>query len=440
MKGGKHMNYAEEYSRRLMQADEAVSLIPDESTIIHGMTIAEPPALLHAICERIRAKDLKKATIYSFNPQRHAAESYLQPDIADSVYAKSWFLSAAVRKQASVGLVQFIPSYLHQVPKFIREYMDVDVCVTTVSPMDKAGYFSFGTANDMTTTAAREARLLIVEVNENMPRVFGDSMLHISEVNAVVENHVPLIEIPAPEPKADDEKVGKLIAEMVPDGAVLQLGIGTLPNAICPQLVNHKDLAVHSELFGPGMMDLILKGAITGRRKTLHRNMHVFSVAYGDKSVFEFMDDNPSMAGYPSDYVMNPAVIAQNDNMLAVNSVLEVDLTGQCNAEHLAGFVFSGTGGQLDFVRGAYAAKGGKSVMTLYSSAKNATISRIVPRLQEGVAVTTPRMDTHYVCTEYGLVNLKNKSVGERAEAIISIAHPNFREELMREACEMRLL
>ncbi len=431
--------YDAEYARKLMQPDQAVSRIPDESDIIHGVTIAEPPALLQAIADRARAGDLRRATVYSFNPQRHAAETYLQPDVCDCIYAKSWFLSAAARKLASVGLVQFIPSYLHQAPKFIREYMDVDVCVTTVSPMDAAGYFSFGTANDMTSTAAREAKLLIVEVNENMPRVFGDSLLHISEVDAVVENHVPLMELPPPPSKPEDEIVGKLIAEIVPDGAVLQLGIGALPNAICPQLTHHKDLGIHSELFGPGMMDLILKGAATGRRKTLHQRLHVFSVAYGDAATFAFMNDNPSMASFGSDYVMDPAVIQQNDNMVAVNSVLEIDLTGQCNAEHLAGFQFSGTGGQLDFVRGAYAAKGGKSVMTLYSAAKDGTISRIVPRLKEGAAVTTPRMDTHYVCTEYGLVNLKHKSVGERAEALISIAHPNFREELTREAQEMRL-
>ncbi len=431
--------YRAEYDRKLATPEVAVAAIGQNSVIIHGVTIAEPPALLRAIAQRARAGDLRKATIYSFNPQKHAADTYLQPDLMDAVTVKSWFLSQATRKLATAGLVQFIPSYLHQVPKFIREYMQVDVCVTTVSPMDNAGYFSFGTANDLTSTAARQARHLIVEVNEHMPRVFGDSLLHISEVDAVVENHVPLLQLPAPEPNPLDSVVGKFIAEIVPDGAVLQLGIGNLPNGICPQLIGHNDLGIHSELFGPGMMDLILKGVITGRRKTLHRRKHVFSVAYGTDEVFAFMNDNPAMESYPSDYVMNPAVIAQNDHMVAVNSVLEVDLTGQCNAEHLAGYQFSGTGGQLDFVRGAYAAKGGKSIMTLYSSAKNETISRIVPSLQRGAVVTTPRMDTHYLCTEYGIVNLKHRSVGERAELIISIAHPHFRDSLTRSAEKMRL-
>ena len=432
--------YAAAYQRKLTTPEKAVQRISDRDTVIHGATFAEPPALLTAMAERIRANDLRELTVYSSNPQKYAQTTYLQPDLCDNVFAKSWFLSPASRHLASVGLVQFIPCYLHQTPRFIRDYLTVDICMTTVSPMDKAGYFSFGTANDMTSTAAREADVLLVEVNENMPRVFGDSLLHISEVDAVVENHVPLMEIPPPAPKPEDEIVGRLIAGIVEDESVLQLGIGTLPNAICPQLMHHRDLGIHSELFGPGMVDLILAGVITGRHKTLHRRKHVFSAAYGTRETFAFLHDNPSMASFPSDYVMDPAVIARNDKMVAVNSVLEIDLTGQCNAEHLAGFQFSGTGGQLDFVRGAYAAKGGKSIMTLYSTTKGGTVSRIVPRLKAGVAVSTPRQDTHYVCTEHGLVDLKQKSVGERAQALISIAHPDFREHLLREAQEMRLL
>lgn len=431
--------YRDEYLRKLTTAEGAIGCVKDGDNIVHGVTIAEPPALLRAIADRARAGDVKEVFIYSFNPQKHAAETYLALDIQDRIYAKSWFLSPSARKLAAVGVVQFIPSYLHQVPKFLRENMTVDVCVTTVSPMDKAGYFSFGTANDLTSTAARLAKKLVLEVNKNMPRVFGDSLIHISEVDAVVENHVPLMQLPAPRSKEQDAIIGRLVAEIIPDKAVLQLGIGALPNAICPFLENHKDLGIHSELFGPGMKDLIVKGVITGRAKSLHPRRHVFSVSYGTDDTFAFMNDNPSMASFPSDYVMNPAVIAQNDNMVAVNSIIQVDLTGQCNAEYLAGHEYSGTGGQLDFVRGAYAAKNGLSVMTFYSTARNDSISRVVPYLDKNAAVSTPRMDVHYLCTEFGLVNLKNKSVGERAMAIISLAHPNFRDELIREAEKMRL-
>ncbi len=432
--------YQEEYQRKLTTAEAAVAQIPDRGVLLHGMTIAEPPALLEAIAQRARSGGFSRIDIYCFNPQAHAARTYLQPELADVVHAYSWFLSPANRHLAAVGLVQFIPSYLHQVPKFIEEYMDLDVTVTTVSPMDKAGYFSFGTANDVTSVAARKARKLVVEVNENMPRVFGDALLHISEVDLVVENHVPLLELHPPEPKPEDDLVGRNIAAIVPDGAVLQLGIGALPNAICPHLSNHKDLGIHSELIGPGMVELIRKGIVTGRRKTLHRHKHVFALAYGTRDTFEFLNDNPSMESYPSSYVMDPAVIARNDNMVAVNSIIEVDLTGQCNAEFMSGTQFSGTGGQLDFVRGAFAAKGGLAVMAFYSTARNGSVSRVVGRLPKGAVVTTPRMDVHYLATEYGIVNLKQKSMGERAMAIISLAHPKFREELEHEAQQLKLL
>ncbi|NDV21684.1 acetyl-CoA hydrolase/transferase family protein [Desulfovibrio sp. JC022] len=431
--------YQAEYQRKLTTAQKAVGRISNGDTIVHGVTVAEPPALLKAIADRAKADDLTQIEMYSFNPQKHAADTYLASDIQHNIHAKSWFLGPSARKLAAVGLVQFIPSYLHQVPKFIREDMEVNVCVTTVSPMDKAGYFSFGTANDLTSTAARQAKFLILEVNENMPRVFGDSLVHISEVDCVVENHTRLLQLPAPAPKEFDAAIGKAVAGIIKDNSVLQLGIGTLPNAICPFLTEHNDLGIHSELFGPGMKNLILNGNITGRTKSLHRYKHVFAVSYGTDDTFEFMNDNPAMESYPADYVMNPCVVAKNDNMVAVNSVIEVDLTGQCNAEHMAGQEFSGTGGQLDFVRGAYAAKNGISVMTTYATAKNDTISRIVPRLGRDAAVTTPRTDVHYLCTEYGIVNIKNRSVGERAEAIISIAHPDFRDELRREAEKMRL-
>lgn len=430
--------FSNEYKRKLTTPEKAVEIIKNGDIIVHGVTIAEPPALLGAIADRARGGDIDRIDIYSFNPQRHAAETYLTYDVQDCIHAKSWFLGPSARKFASVGLVQFIPSYLHQVPKFLRENMAVDVCVTTVSPMDKAGFFTYGTANDLTSTAARLAKTLIVEVNKNMPRVFGDSLVHISEVDAVVENHVPLIQLSPPQPKEHDATVGKFIAEIIPDNAVLQLGIGTLPNAICPFLMNHKDLGIHSELFGPGMKDLIVAGVVTGRNKTIHRGKHVFSVSYGTNDTFEFMNDNPALESYPADYVMDPCVIARNDNMVAVNSVIEIDLTGQCNAEYMGGHAYSGTGGQLDFVRGAYAAKNGISVMTTYSTARDDTISRIVPTLGHNPTVTTPRMDVNWVCTEYGIVNLKNKSLGQRASALISIAHPKFRDELKRQAEEMR--
>lgn len=432
--------YRAEYKKKLTSPQKAVERIKNGDTIIHGVTLTEPPALLNAIADRARAGDLKGIKIYSFNPSVYAEKSYFSVDLCDCIETYSWFISKTARNQAAVGLCQYIPSYLHQVPKFIKENMTVDVTVTTVSPMDKAGFFSLGLSNPFTSIAARQSKMFIVEVNKNMPRVFGDSFVHISEVEAIVENHVPLLDLPLPEPKPEDEIIGKRMVELISDGAVLQLGIGTLPNAICPHLTGHKDLGIHTELLGPGMVELIKNGVINGRRKTLHRRKHIFSVCYGGKDTFDFMDDNPSMECYPSSYVMDPSVISKNDNMVAINSIIEVDLTGQCNAEFLGGFQYSGTGGQLDFVRGAYAARGGKSIMAFYATAKKGEVSRVVPRLAEGTSVTTPRMDVQYLATEYGIVNLKQKSVRERVLALISIAHPKFRDSLLREAENMLLM
>ena len=318
--------------------------------------------------------------------------------------------------------------------------MDTDVAMATVSPMDKAGFFSLGTANDYFSTAARTCRKLILEVNRAMPRVFGDAFIHISEVTAVVENHVPLMELKIADPKPEDDIIGPAIAALVPDGATIQLGIGNVPNAVARYLIDHRDIGIHTEMFTEGMVDLVETGVANGCRKTIHPYKHVFTTAAGTKRMYEFMDDNPSIESYPASHVCSPAVIAKNATMISINSVLEVDLLGQANAEHLEGATFSGTGGQLDFVRGAFASKGGKSFLAFYATAKSGTISRVVPQLPPGAVVTTPRADTHYLATEYGVVNLKGKSTRERALAIIGIAAPQFRDELTRAAEDMYLI
>jgi itaconate CoA-transferase len=432
--------YGSQYRQKLTTAQKAVEKIENGSTIVHGMINAEPPALLAAIADRARSGDLKDIKIFTLLPLAHAAKTVLAPDLSDCIQSYTWFVSASDRALVKVGLNYFVPNYFHQIPRLCRDFMDIDVTITTVSPLDKAGYFSFGTVNDYTSTAARHCKTLIVEVNENMPRVFGDSLLHISEVDAIVENHVPLLELIPPEPKPEDAIIGRYIAERVPDGATIQLGFGGIPNAVTRYLTGHKDLGIHSELFCSGMVDLIEKGAVTGRRKTLHPRKNVFTNTIGTRRMYEFINDNPSMESYPVSYTNDPAVIAQNDNMISINSIIEVDLLGQCNAEFLAGTQFSGTGGQLDFVRGAFNSRGGKSILAFYSTARGGEVSRVVPRFETGTVVTTPRMDTHYLVTEYGVVNLKGKSTRERALDIISIAHPKFRDDLLREAENMYLI
>ncbi len=433
-------DFNKQYREKLTTFDLAAKTVKDGDTLIHGVTIAEPPGLLAAIANRARLGDLNHLKVYTFNAQKHFAETLGNPDIADVVDSYSWFVSEGSRNMVQVGLTQFVPAYLHQVPKIVMETMEVDVAVTTVAPMNEEGYFSFGPCNGYLSVMATLCKTLIVEVNENMPFVYGDALIHISDIEMIVENTVPLLELLPMQPNPLDPIIGKIVAETIPDRAVIQLGIGTLPNAIAPYLDSHRDLGIHTELLCPGMVDLIQKGVITGAHKNVHTGKHIFSLAYGGKETFQYMNGNKSFENYPSSYVMNPAVIAQNHRMTAVNAILQVDLLGQCNAEYLEGRQYSGTGGQLDFVRGAYDSPDGKAILVLYSTAKNEEVSRIVGQFPAGTMVTTPRNDVHYIATEYGIVNLKGKSTRARALALISIAHPKFRDELMREAENMSLM
>jgi itaconate CoA-transferase len=278
----------------------------------------------------------------------------------------------------------------------------------------------------------------MVEVNPKMPRVFGDSSVHISEVDAIVENESPLFALPSRAATELDETISKYIVEMVPDGATLQVGIGGVPNAVCGGLTNHKDLGIHTELMMPSLVALIRSGAVTNKLKTLNRHKNVYTLATGDEAFYEFLNDNSSMELYPVDYVNDPYVIGQNDRVISISAFLEVGLDGEVNSEALEGKQYSAPGGQLDFVRGAQLSKGGKSILTAYSCAAKGSVSRIVPKIQG--PTTDPRADTQYIVTEYGVADMSGKSTAERAEALIAIAHPKFRDELRRGARELGYL
>ncbi len=434
------MNINREYRSKLLTPDAAIVRVKSGDTIVHGTSIAEPPALLTALAERVRQGGLSGLKIYSSLAMAYASRTVLSPDLSDCIESYSWFANDADRARHRVGLSYYVPTYLHQIPRLFSEYMDIDIVLTTVSPMDKHGYFTFGAVNDHPGAAARNCQTLIVEVNKNMPRVLGDTLLHVSEVDLIVENHVPLLEVLVPDPVPEDDAIGRCVAGMIPDGATIALGIGSIPNAIGSQLFNHRDLGIHTGTFTPVMVDLIEKGIVNGSKKNLHPRKHVFLLAQGTRRMYDFIHNNPSMESRPASYTEDPTVIASNDNMIAVSTVIEVDLTGQCNSEHLAGSQFSGTGGQVDFVRGAYNSRGGRSIQAFTATARKGTVSRIVPRLKSGTAVTIPRMDTHYLVTEYGAVNLKGKSTRDRALGIIGLAHPDFRERLLRAAEDMYLL
>jgi itaconate CoA-transferase len=440
------MDFRSLYQSKLTTPDRAVMIIPSGSTLSMGMAMAEPPALLQALADRADAGQIEDLKIYYFEATSIAGKTILRYELNDRICPYCMFITGVERALIKRGVedggrkvINYVPNNFHQAPRLLTEEIGIDTFVVTVSPMDQHGYFSFGVGNDYSTKVARSAKRLLVEVNDQMPRVNGiGAELHVSEVDAIVEHHVPLLELPVRPPTAEDEVIGRAVAELVPDGACLQMGVGALPNLVCAQLTGRNDLGIHTEALNPGLVDLIRAGVVTNRRKTLDRGKTVFTFAMGQKAMYDFLDNNPSIASYPVDYVNDPRVIAQNDDVISINATIQIDLTGACNSEHMLGHQYSASGGQLDFVRGAYASKGGKSIIAAQSTAAKGKVSRIVARLDG--PVTTPRIDTHYVVTEFGTVNLKGRSSTERARALIELAHPDFRAALTKSAKELHLI
>lgn len=433
------------YKKKLMSSEQAVQLIDRKCNIAFGMAVSQPPALLEAIANRAKAKDFEELKVYYMHAEEPANNTILQYELMDVIKPHPAFIGSkerALMKQGDANgnrkVIFYVPNSFSHLPRYFRENISLDACVVTVSPMDKSGFFTLGTNNDYTSTAAKTAKKLIVEVNKNMPRVFGDSLVHISQVTAIVENDAPLVALNPRAPLPEDEKIGEAIAKLIPDGATIQMGVGGVPDAVCKYLTKHNDLGIHSELLSPGMVELIKQGVVTGRRKKLNHGKHVFTLALGNKEMYDYMDNNPSMESYPVDYVNNPSIIAQNDNVISVNALIEIDLYGQVNAESIHERQFGGPGGQNDFVRGAYLSNGGKSILAFESTAKQGKISKIVPKITD--VVTDLRIDTQYVATEFGIVNLKGLSSNERARQLISIAHPNFRDQLTEAAKGLHLL
>jgi itaconate CoA-transferase len=361
----------------------------------------------------------------------------------DVIKPHPFFPTVVERELARRGLeenrrvLSYMPGNFSSMPRILAE-IGIDAFVMMVAPMDKGGFFSCGTNGDYTIPTARNAKRLIVEVNPRMPRVFGDSSVHISQVTAIVEHESVLPEMPV-RPVTDlDRAISKYIVDLVPDRATLQIGVGGVPNAVCSALTNHKDLGLHTELMTSPVAALIQSGAITNKYKNINRYKNVYTLAGGDTKLYEFLHDNSSMEVYPVDYVNDPYVIGRNDLVVSINAFLQVSLDGEVNSETVNGRQYSAPGGQLDFVRGAQLSREGKSILAAYSTAVGGTVSRIVPQI-EGPA-TDPRADTQYIVTEYGVANMRGKSSPERAEALIAIAHPAFRDELRRKAGELGYL
>ncbi len=426
------------YTQKLKQADEIAAQISCGSVCVSASAFAEPPAIMDALTGRALAgelTDIEHNCLLAARPWRYLAE-----DLAGKITHNSWFSSGASRGVVQSGRADFTPVNYGDVPVFWRNYRKADVAYMTVSPMDEHGYFSFGITASENRAIIESADKVFLEVNSYMPRTLGDNFVHISEVTAICENHRPLPELAAPPLSEKDRKIGALIAERIPNGATIQLGIGGMPNAVGGYLKDKKDLGIHTEMFVDSMVDLIEAGVVSNCQKTTDRLFSVAAFAMGSQRMYDYIHNNPAVKFCPVDYTNDPRIISQNPNMVSINACIEVDFVGQVCAESIGHLNFSGSGGQLDFVRGANWSKGGRSYICTYSTAKDDTISKICPMLKPGAHVTTPKNEVDCIVTEYGIAELKGKSAGQRAKALIAISHPKFRDELTFEAKKMNLM
>jgi len=431
------MNWTEQYQQKLKSAAEALTSIRSGERVYIHPGCAVPEALVDALLAR--APHLANVEIVHMLTLGTAG--YAKPEYQGCFRANALFIGSNVRGAVCEGRADYTPIFLHEIePLFSEGQMPLDWVLMQVSPPDSHGYMSLGVGIDCTLTAARHARNVIVEVNHHMPRTLGDSFLHVSQATAIVEASHPLAELTAEPATAGQQRIARNVASLIPDGATLQMGIGGIPDAVLACLGGHRNLGIHTEMFSDGVIPLVESGVINGARKTLHPGKVIAGFVLGTRKLFDFIHDNPAFEFHPIVYTNDPCVIARNDRMVAINSALQVDLTGQVCADSLGAKPYSGFGGQVDYIRGAAHSRGGKPIIALPSTAKNGTISRIAPVLDPGAGVVTTRADVHYVVTEHGIANLHGKTIRQRVEALISIADPRFTDMLFDFAYQARYL
>jgi 4-hydroxybutyrate CoA-transferase len=412
---------------KVMTADEAVTVVKSGDRVWFGEGCGTPKPLIDALVRRARElHDVELLHMLTFGEA-----AYTRPEYEGHFRHNGLFLGGNVRQAIHAGRADYTPIFLSEIEDlFLTGQLPIDVAFIQTSPPDGHGFLSLGTSVDCSLTAAQCARYVVAEVNRQMPRTFGDSYLHVSQVSAMVETDRPLLELPLEEPTPEQNLIAARVASLIPDGAVVQTGIGGIPDAVLRYLRDHKDIGVHSEMCSDGVIDLVESGVLTGERKNIHRGKIVVGFVLGTQRLFKYMHENPLFEMHPTSYTNDPFVIAQHDRMIAINSAIQVDLTGQVCADSIGTKPYSGFGGQVDFVRGAARSKGGKPIIALPSTAKNGSISRIVPVLDPGAGVVTSRADVHYVITEHGTAYLHGKTLRQRAEALIAIADPKFHDEL----------
>lgn len=425
------MNWREKYSDRICTADEAVAHIKSGDRVVTAHACSEPVVLVDAMVANAEKYNYENVEIVHLVPMGEA--KYCAPEMEKHFRHNALFLGKSTRKAVEEGRADFTPVYFSQVPELVTTTLTADVALIQVSEPDEHGYCSFGLSCDYTKPAAEHAGIRIAQINKNMPRVLGDNFIHISRLDHIVEADTPILELAPPQIGEVQRKIGENIASLVQDGDCLQLGIGAIPDAALLFLKDKKNLGIHSEMFSDGVVELIEAGVITNTHKQIEKGKCIATFLMGTRRLYDFVDNNPGVCLKSVDYVNNPYVIAQNDNVVSINSCVEVDLFGQVCSESIGLKEISGVGGQVDFVRGANLSKNGRTIMAMPATAAKGTVSKIVPLLAEGATVTTTRCDVDYIVTEYGIAQLHGRTLRDRAKQLIAIAAPEFRETLQEE-------
>jgi len=432
-------DFAAQYRSKLMRPQDIAAQFQPGYTVMADSSLAQPPAIMAAIDQRVLDGKLEGIT-QCISLELYPRLCYQDASMAEKIRGVSWFSGAAARNAVSKGFADVMPCYYRDMPVLVEQYLDLDVCIAMVSPMDKHGYFSAGAVGSMTNALMKKAKHIFLEVNQNMPRALTGPIYHISQISGVCENTAPLITLPDAVPDEISLTIGNIIAERIPNGATIQLGIGAIPDAVGMALKDKKNLGIHTEMFTTSMVDLIECGAVDNSMKPIHTGRTIATFALGSQRIYDYIDDNPAIQMLPVEYVNNPEVIAQHPNFVSINAALEVDFFGQVAAESVGSYHVSGTGGQVDYVRGAIQSKGGMSFIAFPSTAKNGTVSKISPILAPGAIVTTSKNDVDCIVTEYGIAKLRGQTVGQRVRNLIAIAHPNFRDELTFAAKKRNIL
>lgn len=431
------MSFQEQYRQKLCSAADAARAVRDGDTVVVPTGAGEPPALLGALSER--RHELRGVGVGQILPL--ASFGYFDPATADNIRHVGYFLGGASRLGAQQGWVDTLACHFSELPQMIRRgQTPADVVFSIASPMDEHGYFALSLGADYTMAAVERARAVVLEVNATAPFVHGNCHVHISQVTALVESGAPLREVGLPAVGPVQQAIGAYVADMIEDGSTLQIGYGGIPDAVVVQLRHKRDLGIHSEMMGDGLLSLIECGAVTNRRKNYLPGKSIATFALGSARLYQYIHRNPAFELHPADFTNDPYLAGRNDKLVSINATLQIDLFGQCGSESLGPAPYSGTGGQADFVRAANRSAGGKSFIVLPSTAKDGRISRIVPTLEPGTLVSTSKNDVNYVVTEFGVAQLRGKSMRERARALIGIAHPDFRSELVEQAERLKLL